>query len=699
MTLKVLVGCLCVMISLYAIKLWSTYMTPIAEIFLEEEYDDDYPSTDQPTTKRKQETIKRAADTPYDKAYAFFSTGDVDQAMEIALACAQEDSRCKEFLAELYFIVADKRNATKAFELLHEVAADDGNAEAQYALGILYGNMFKNISDYQSSEAMAVTYLYAASTAGHDGALMAMGYRHLHGLGVPKTCTTAALNYLEVAKRVTGIYSSGMPQAVELIRLNLEKDRKVISSSEINLFMQIASAGDTHVAAAIGKRYLLGLEGFQQDYKLALQYLRIAASKSHPGALGLLGYMYALALGVDENLQVAHSYFTSAAQFDDALGYNGLGYIHYTGTQSIQRDLRLAFENFNASAFTGSADGMFNLASVYLTGSGVEQSFRKATLWYTHALDRGHTPAAYSLALMHLNGVGTVRDCKIAVELLKKVTERGPWISDRLHLSYDLQERNPDAAAFVMLKLAETGHEVSQMNLAHLLDTQATHIFRNVNPNINEEDASDTDKRNNKIYAQRFYEMSADLGSASSELRLGDYAYYGWGIEVATDDVVAETPATKVEGGVDPDWTHTYLMEEERQLQRKSQYREQQVSFTNALAHYRKTADMKITGEWMQTFVSRASFNLGYMHQFGVGIPQDLNTAKRHYQKCLEIDPTMDAMPISIMVQILQWQKELITLPPWEDIQHRIVEDLRFHALVLLSILLVSLLHLRRRLV
>ena len=144
------------------------------------------------------------------------------------------------------------------------------------------------------------------------------------------------------------------------------------------------------------------------------------------------------------------------------------------------RNLRLAFKHFNESAFGGSSDGMFNLASMpcsqvgillqfhttldlsrarYLTGSGTEQSFQKAVLYYTQApfvrlwrpgsssppsqaLDRGHTPAAYSLAVMHLNGIGstawllvqlvpeplrapllvrTVRDCDIAVNLLKKV--------------------------------------------------------------------------------------------------------------------------------------------------------------------------------------------------------------------------------------------------------------------------------------
>ena len=36
-----------------------------------------------------------------------------------------------------------------------------------------------------------------------------------------------------------------------------------------------------------------------------------------------------------------------------------------------------------------------------------------------------------------------------------------------------------------------------------------------------------------------------------------------------------------------------------------------------------ETADMTVTGEWMQSFVARASFNLGFMHQFGIGIVQD----------------------------------------------------------------------------
>jgi len=47
----------------------------------------------------------------------------------------------------------------------------------------------------------------------------------------------------------------------------------VLSSSELNLFVQIATSGDSTVAAAIGKRYLLGIEGFKQDFQKAASHV------------------------------------------------------------------------------------------------------------------------------------------------------------------------------------------------------------------------------------------------------------------------------------------------------------------------------------------------------------------------------------------------------------------------------------------
>lgn len=72
-----------------------------------------------------------------------------------------------------------------------------------------------------------------------------------------------------------------------------------------------------------------------------------------------------------------------------------------------------------------------------------------------------------------------------------------------------------DMAALLFLQLAEAGHEVAQTNLAHMFDQGQCEVVSS-HPGFK------------RFYAQRYYEMSADQGSASSELRLGDYAYNGW---------------------------------------------------------------------------------------------------------------------------------------------------------------------------
>eukprot|EP00913_Durusdinium_trenchii_P000312 g285.t1 len=227
---------------------------------------------------------------------------------------------------------------------------------------------------------------------------------------------------------VAEVYSAGMPQAVELVRLGVESDRQQMSFSKLG-FLEIAASGDANVAAAVGKRYLLGIDGFAQDFSRAKTFLHTAIQQQHPGARGLLGYMYSLGLGVHKDLDRAYAYFQNAAAQDDPLGHNGLGYIYFQGTEKIPQNLTLAFDHFNRSAQRGNADGMFNLASVYLTGSGVQQSFQKATQWDSRGADIAHPEV---LAVMHLNGIGTVRNCKMAVELLKRVCERGSWVSNKL---------------------------------------------------------------------------------------------------------------------------------------------------------------------------------------------------------------------------------------------------------------------------
>lgn len=680
---RLLLFSVCVVAGLYIAKVWLVYvlvdLTGFVTIIKEPPPGEDFGDA----VVHGEDPPSPNASAAYLAASRAWHEGEYVRAHEQLQGCDAEDAACLCLRGELRLVGAGvQRNLSEAMNLF-TAAADRGDANAQYALGALHSNLFEgNPADLRRNEALAVLYLYAASVAGHPGALMAMGYRHAQGYGVPKACNTAALNYIEVARKVADVYSAGMPQAVELVRLGVEgKDRKVMTASEVNLFVEIASSGDANIAAAVGKRYLLGIDGFRQNYKRAAHHLQIAADKNHGGAMALLGYMYCLGLGVQMSLDVAYSYFVSSGKQHDSLGKNGLGYIYFHGTEVVPKNLKMAFQYFNESAYGGSADGMFNLASLYLTGTGIEQSFQRAAMWYTQALDRGHTPAAYTLAVMHLNGVGTIRNCQIAVDLLKRVCERGSWVSQKLQEAYDRKEMFPESAAWLFLRLAEAGHEVSQMNLAHLLDTSSSYLFLS-EPAPGEGEPSEEARAVGKIHAQRHYEMSAEQGNALSELRLGDYAYYGWGIRPGDtlQDDDSDDIALDASLAADAEEVRFVHQEADPEL---------------SLGHYKRTANMRITGEWMQPFVARASFNLGYMYQFGIGVPRDMPVARRYYRRCFEVDPAGVEAPVTLMLALLAVQVFVIEMPPLNALGEALLADSRTHIIAVHLVLLLVLLRVR----
>ena len=488
-------------------------------------------------------------------------------------------------------------------EFFRNSATIDGNLDSQYMLSVLLSNEFLNITEYTSkSFGEGVLYLYAASTGSHPGALMAMGYRHLHGYGVPKRCETAALNYLEVAKPVANIYANSIPRAVELIRLNVEHDKKILSISEISLFTEVAHTSP-EIALAVGKRFLLGTDGFPQDYTQGIRFLSMAANIGDDAAAwALLGYVHALGLGVDTNTEIAEEFFEKGIQ--DGLGMNGLGFLRFKQEQFVE-----SFALFNQSAtVSGSADGMFNLASLYLTGTGTVQNFQKAFMWFTEALRRGHTPAGYALAVMHLNGIGTVRDCSIAVSLLKEVAERGEWLAALLRTAHSLMALGEtELAAVQLLKLAEAGHQVSQDNLAHLIESEqvGNRLF------------GKTTLEFKHIYAQRFYELAAAQGSVAAQLRLGDYAFDGKGID-----------SELVELDEDVVVLHHYRTNDPH---RAFELYQKTLTDANKVA----TLTGANTPQWLTRIVATAEFNLGYQHHFGIGVRPNLYHASKHYRKAV----------------------------------------------------------------
>jgi TPR repeat protein len=612
---------------------------------------------------RPDDTLPKYATRCYSEGnfkIAWFVTQDCLEANAVEPVCESINMEL-----DLYYSAMDTDSLARLEKL-----AQVGNPHVQYLHGVLLSNKYDNITEYTSGNyPLSVLSMYAASVGRDHGALMAMGYRHWKGYGVPKKCETAAMNYLEVAQSVAKIYANTIPRAVELIRLTVENDRHQLSVSEIELYLTLARE-NADLALAVGKRFLLGSDGFPQDFEKAREFFTLIAyndsvddgedylslDASDPerigkkrkstllSALALLGYMEILGLDEDGDVStrmtIAERLFTLSQS--DSLGMNGLGYIRFK-----QENFTEAFSWFTKSADAGSADGMFNLGSMYLTGTGVVSDFRQAFMWYTEALRRGHTPAGYALAVMHLNGLGTVRDCDTAVTLLKEVAERGDWVNTNLRASYALlRSGDKFAAAFPLLKLAEAGHLVSQENLAHLFETsEAVFIV-----------APSTDEK--AVYAQRLLEMAADQGSIVAFNKLGDLAFYGQGIqsevhETEDDVIVIHSPREE---------DHTVARD----------------YYTQANEKANRIAQIEGMSSWVKDQLRLSAFNLGYMYHFGHGVSRDLTVAKKFY---------LESIPPESHGQILiRWFIDWLLLeeqPMFADETPSIFSDIR---ITLLSI-------------
>ncbi|CDJ46982.1 hypothetical protein, conserved [Eimeria brunetti] len=478
--------------------------------------------------------------------------------------------------------------------------------------------------DFAFNPPLPLVYLYAAATAMHPAAAAAVAWKQqfaaLDGsVGQQQqACAAAANNYLPVAKATAGLYALGIPQAIEVLRLatgnaplqGSDIQRLSTDPEQLAMLLHEAEEGNLAVHAALGRKYLFGVDGFPQNFAKARYHL-LAASKSWKGeSKGLLGYMYALGLGVEQDMnEAAEWFFRGATENEDPIAYNGLGLVYFFGTPLIEASPAMAFEMFNRSATLNSPDGQLNLASLYLTGTGVSKSFVEALKWLTKAVRGGSTGAAYALGTMHLSGLGAVRDCPLAVGLLKLAAERAPYFAHALQRAHSAYEQNAfDEAAFNFLLLAEAGHEASQSNLAFLLDAGLTDIF------------FDGTLRRKRLHAQRFYEMAAAQGALSAQLRLGDFAYYGYGVRRRSSSMKYTRDFVDEKGTSFDGWLS----------QPKFWLEEGVKDFAEAAAFYRKVAD---SASWGPALAAKARYNLGAMHLFGIGVPQDLYLASHHFKR------------------------------------------------------------------
>ncbi|KAG2433559.1 hypothetical protein HYH02_012676 [Chlamydomonas schloesseri] len=536
-----------------------------------------------------------------------------------------------------------------ALELFRH-ASEAGDAEAQGHMGLCYSMGLDQPECWTADgivrfgppkPAEALLYYYFGAAGGDMASRMALGYRHLMGLGVPRSCWSAASYYQPVGETVSDLAAATMPPPtvledgdlggasatttssssaaedaaapalsppsgslphVERIRLHLQAAQGGLRSDRhrevVQYYQYSADRGNTEAQTAVGQVLNYGTHGVDRDHGAALAYFKLAAAAGDVDAMAHLGAMYANGYGTRRSYEQAVDWWTRAARRNNANALFGLGYLYLTA-RGVSQDYDRAFQYFSKAAEQVHAearpDALFYMGVMHLKGYGVRRkSVQRALSYFTLAAHAGHSLAQYNAAVMHLAGKGTPRNCKPAVNLLKALAERGPAAASVQQGHEHFFRGRYGLALLSYLRAADLGMEVAQSNAAWMLE-------RGYAPGLG---ASEL--------AFSLYKQSAAQSNIHSLLCMGDAYFYG--------------------RGVGQDWVRS------------------------AALYYEAYQDRS----------AEAMFNLGFMHEFGVGVPQDLQLAKRFYNmaKHTQADAFLPVALANGWLQLHVWWDKLRPLLP-----------------------------------
>ena len=151
-------------------------------------------------------------------------------------------------------------SASSAKETLESLASQ-GHSSAQRTLGLLPPS-----SSDGNDEARRVLLLHFASLASDPHAQLAMGYRHMYGIGVPKRCETALSFYRAAAETaIVPMWENGLGFAImDRMRLrarHMANQKTFNAKFSSNEYEYLALTNDANVKVPVSWLLVSGVRG------------------------------------------------------------------------------------------------------------------------------------------------------------------------------------------------------------------------------------------------------------------------------------------------------------------------------------------------------------------------------------------------------------------------------------------------------
>ncbi|XP_028253551.1 protein sel-1 homolog 1 [Parambassis ranga] len=427
-----------------------------------------------------------------------------------------------------------------------------------------------------SSQAKALVYYTFGALGGNLVAHMILGYRYWGGVGVPQSCESALTHYRLVANQVASDVSLTGGSAVQRIRLLDEVENPGSTSGML-----------------------------EEDL---IQYYQFIAEKGDVQAQVGLGQLHLHGgRGVEQNHQRAYEYFTQAANAGNTHAMAFLGKMYSEGSDFLPQNNDTALQYFKKASDLGNPVGQSGMGMAYLYGRGVPVNYELALKYFQKAAEQGWVDGQLQLGTMYYNGIGVKRDYKQALKFFNLASQAGHILAfynlAQMHATGTGVMRSCHTAVELFKNVCERGRWSERLMTAYssfkegetdaalvqylLLAEQGYEVAQsNVAFILDQKGARIFSENETYPRALLHWTRAAAQGYTVARIKLGDYHFYGYGTDV---------------------------------------------DYETAVIHYRLASE--------QQHGAQAMFNLGYMHEKGLGIKQDIHLAKRFYDMAAEASP------------------------------------------------------------
>ncbi|XP_062323403.1 protein sel-1 homolog 1 isoform X1 [Osmerus eperlanus] len=428
-----------------------------------------------------------------------------------------------------------------------------------------------------SSQAKALVYYTFGALGGNLVAHMILGYRYWGGVGVPQSCESALTHYRLVANNVASDVSLTGGSAVQRVRLLDEVENPGSTSGML-----------------------------EEDL---IQYYQFLAEKGDVQAQVGLGQLHLHGgRGVEQNHQRAYDYFNQAANAGNTHAMAFLGKMYSEGSEFVPQNNETALQYFKKASDLGNPVGQSGLGMAYLYGRGVPVNYDLALKYFQKAAEQGWVDGQLQLGTMYYNGIGVKRDYKQALKFFNLASQAGHILAiynlAQMHATGTGVLRSCHTAVEFFKSVCERGRWSERLMAAYssfkdgdmdaalvqylLLAEQGFEVAQSNVAFILDQTEEARIFSENETYPRALLQWTraAAQGYTVARIKLGDYHFYGYGTDV---------------------------------------------DYETAVIHYRLASE--------QQHGAQALFNLGYMHEKGLGIKQDIHLAKRFYDMAAEASP------------------------------------------------------------